>query len=78
MKGRLFIQFIALILVSYIQQVINEQDILKLGTVSEMLEELELLNTVKFAGHYGQITSELTKKQREIFKAFDLDPKTYV
>lgn len=78
MKGRLFIQFIALILISYIQQVINKQDILKFNTVSELLEELELLNTVKFASHYGQITSELTKKQKEIFEAFDLDLKTYV
>lgn len=78
MKGRLFIQFIALILVSYIQQIINEQDKIKFRTVSELLEELELLNTVKFASHYGQITSELTKKQREIFKAFGLDTKTYV
>lgn len=78
MKGRLFIQFIALILISYIQQVINKQEIFKFDTVSELLEELELLNTIKFASHYGQITSELTKKQKEIFAAFDLDPKTYV
>jgi len=78
MKGRLFIQFIALILVSYIQQIINKQDIFKFGTVSELLEELELLNTVKFSNHYDQITSELTKKQKEIFTAFDLDLKTYV
>jgi transposase len=78
MKGRLFIQFIALILISYIQQVINKQETFKFDTVSELLEELELLNTVKFASHYGQITSELTKKQKEIFVVFDLDPKTYV
>lgn len=77
MKGRLFIQFIALILISYIQQVINKQ-VLKFNSVSELLEELELLNTVKFTNHYGQITSEITKKQKEIFTAFDLDPKTYV
>ena len=78
MKGRLFIQFIALILISYIQQVINRQEIFKFDTVSELLEELELLTVVKFASHYGQITSELTKKQKEIFTAFELDPKTYV
>lgn len=43
MKGRLFIQFIALILVSYTQQIINEQDKFKFGTVSESFEKLELL-----------------------------------
>lgn len=78
MKGRLFIQFIALILISYIQLVINQRDVFKFCTVSELFEELELLKAVKFANHYGQITSELTKKQREIFTSFNLDPKTYV
>ena len=78
MKGYLFIQFIALILLSYIQQIINQQDVFKFETVSEVLEELELPSTVKFTNHCGQITSELTKKQKEIFKALDLDPKTYV
>ena len=79
MRGRLFVQFIALIFVSHVQRVMGEKDLfLTFGSFSSLLEELELLNTVKFSGHYGQITSETTKKQREIFEAFDLDLQTYV
>lgn len=73
MKGRLFIQFIALILVSFIHRVMNEKNLFKLGSLSGLIQELELLSTVTFSGHYNQVTSELTKKQKEIFKAFDID-----
>lgn len=73
MRGRFFIQFIALILLSYIHKVVNEKDLSKLGSIPCLLEELELLHTIKFQGKTSCMTSELTKKQREIFKAFDID-----
>jgi len=78
MRGRLFIQFVALILTSYIQRVMREKDLFKLGSMSDLLGELDLLNTVKFEGHQGKIITELTKKQKELFAAFDIDLKTYV
>lgn len=78
MKGRLFIQFIALILTSYIHQVISEKNLFKFGCMSGLLEELDLLNEIKFSGLYGKINSELTKKQKEIFSAFGIKPKTSV
>ena len=78
MKGRLFIQFIALILTSYIHQVIAEKNLFKFGCMGGLLEELDLLNEIKFAGRYGKINSELTKKQKEIFSAFGIKPLTSV
>lgn len=78
MKGRLFIQFIALILVSYIHKVMGDNDLFKLGSMSCLLKELNLLNTVSITGTKKPIFSEQTKKQREIFQAFGIDPKTYV
>jgi transposase len=78
MKGRLFIQFIALILVSYIHKVMSDNDLFKLGSMSCLLKELNLLNTVSITGTTKLIFSEQTKKQREIFQAFGIDPKTYV
>ena len=44
----------------------------------ELLEELDLLNTVQFSGRYGRVTSELTKKQKKFFAAFDVNLQTYV
>jgi len=78
MKGRLFIQFIALILASYIHKVMSEKDLFKIGSMSFILKELDLLNTVSFTGTKKPIISELTKKQRDIFKAFGIDQQTYV
>ena len=78
MKGRLFIQFIALILASYIHKVMSEKDLFKIGSMSFILKELDLLNIVSITGTKKPIISELTKKQRDIFKAFGIDPQTYV
>lgn len=78
MRGRLFIQFLALILVSYIQKAMSEKDLFRFGSLSHLLEELELMRMVKYEGHYGNVTSESTKRQREIFDAFGIDLKTYV
>ena len=78
MRGRLFIQFGALILVSYIHQVMNEKNLFKFGCMTGLLEELDLLNEIKFSGRYGKIPSELTKKQKEIFTAFGINPQTPV
>ena len=78
MRGRLFIQFIALILISYIHRVMSEKDLFKNDSMPELLEELDLLNTVQFSGRYGRVTSELTKKQKKFFAAFDVNLQTYV
>ena len=78
MRGRLFIQFIALIFVSYAYKVMHEKDLFRFGSLSNVIDELELLNVVKFSGNYGEITSEVTKKQKEIFDAFGIVEKTSV
>ena len=78
MKGRLFIQFIALILTSYIHQVMGEKGLFKSRCMRGLLEELDLLNEIKFSSRYGKINSELTKKQKEIFTAFGIAVPTYV
>lgn len=78
MKGRLFIQFISLILVSYIHKVMSDEDLFKFGSMSCLLKELKLLNTVSTTGTKKLIFSEQTKRQREIFEAFGINPKTYV
>jgi transposase len=53
MRGRLFIQFLALIFVSYIQKIMSENDLFRFGSLSNLLEELELMRMVKYEGHYG-------------------------
>ncbi len=42
-------------------------------TVRELLREMEALTKVKFSGKYGHILTELTKPQRQILNALDIN-----
>jgi hypothetical protein len=75
--GRLFIQFIALILISALRKQMRESGLIEHYTVRELLREMETLTKVNYSGKYGHILTELTKPQRQILKALDipiLDP----
>jgi len=74
MKGRLFIQFIALIFISYILKIAHEKDIFKLfGSVSSILDELKLRNEILVSSRAKPIFTETTKSQRIILEAFGFD-----
>jgi len=74
MKGRLFIQFVALIFISYILKVAHEKNIFKLfGSVSSILDELKLRNEMQISNCTKSIFTETTKNQRLILDAFDFD-----
>src|SRR3990167_2345754 len=73
MKGRLFIQFIALIFISYISKIAHEKGVFKLfGSVAGILDELKLYNEVSISGQRQKICSERTKAQKVILEAFGL------
>jgi len=71
--GRLFIQFIALIYVSALRKEMRKSDLIKQYTVRELLQETETLTKIKYSGKYGHIITEMTKPQREIFTALNID-----
>lgn len=71
MQGRIFIGFIALILTSYIRNVMQQHSLYKTFTFSSLLAELKKLKIVLFSGNTSLIT-EYTKKQKAIFRAFQL------
>lgn len=74
MRNRLFMQFIALIFMSRIRKAI--QDKLPDGGYSakKLLQELDSLTTTYHTGRYKDRLSEISKVQREILQAFDIDP----
>jgi hypothetical protein len=72
MKGRLFIQFIAMIILSQIRNVLREQKELASYTARCLLKEMESLTTIHYSGTYKDKHSEVTKRQREILAAFNL------
>jgi hypothetical protein len=70
--GRLFVQFIALILISAIRKEMRSSKLIEKYTVRELLQEMKTLTKVKYSGKYGHILTEVTKAQRDILKALDI------
>jgi transposase len=71
--GRLFVQFIALIYVSALRKQMREADLMKHYTVRELLQETETLVRISYSGTYGHILTELTKPQRDILNALNIN-----
>ena len=70
--GRLFIQFLALILISALRKEMRASGLIEKYTVRELLREMETLTKVKYSGKYGHILTEVTKAQREILEALGI------
>ncbi len=71
-NGRLFVKFIALIQHSKILSTIKNDDKLKNYSLNEIMSELKKLK-LNYFGDDKIILTELTKKQKLIFKAFNID-----
>ena len=72
-NGRLFVQFIALIYMSALRQVMRTSGLIKQYTVRELLQEMQTLTKVKYTGRYGHILTEVTKSQRNILSALNIE-----
>jgi transposase len=69
--GRLFLKFLSLIIYSALQRTMREQQLFAKYSVRELLYELKKLRVVEMLN--GQcLLTEISKRQREIFKAFDI------
>jgi transposase len=71
--GRLFVQFIALILMSELRRTMRETKLIELYTVRELLLEMDPLTKIRYEGKYGQILTEVTKPQREILALLKIE-----
>jgi transposase len=71
--GRLFVQFIALILMSELRRAMRESRLIERYTVRELLLEMDPLTKIRYEGKYGTILTEVTKPQREILALLKID-----
>ena len=76
MDGRIFVQFIALILMSALRKKIRETGLLEKYTVRELLLEMETLTKIRYSGKYGHILTEVTKPQRHILESLGINLET--
>ena len=71
--GRLFVQFIALILMSALRSQMRTSSLIEKYTVRELLLEMEPLTQIRYTGKYGSIITEVTKPQREILSSLGIE-----
>ena len=71
--GRLFVQFIALVLMSELRRSMRESKLIERYTVRELLLEMDPLTKINYDGKYGMILTEVTKTQREILKLLGIE-----
>jgi transposase len=75
LDGKLFVEFIALIIMSYIKKKMLSAKLFRKFTMQELLDQLNLIECFKQKGkspRYG----EITKKQREIYEALGVQSPT--
>jgi len=66
LDGKLFVQFIALIYLSYIKKAMSENNLFKSYTMQELLDEFDIIERFEQPGRKHHI-GEMTKKQKELF-----------
>lgn len=71
LEGKLFVEFIALIYLSYIKKKMEERDLFKKYTLQSLLDELDVIESYEAPGS-DVIVGEVLKKQSELYKEMDV------
>jgi hypothetical protein len=73
LNGKLFVEFIALIYLSYVKKKMQDAGLFTKWTLQGLLDELDTIELFEAPGH-GRQLGEVTKKQEEIYEALDVLP----
>ncbi len=71
LEGKLFVQFVALIYVSYIHKHMKESHLYKNYSMQSMLDDLDIIERFDYQGQRYHC-SEITNKQKELYKCFGI------
>lgn len=74
MEGRIFIQFIALLLTTRLKQVMNEAGWYKNHDLQKVISEMKTVRSVSINGTRKKYTTELTPFQKDIYELYGLTP----
>lgn len=72
LDGKLFVQFVALIFLSYITKAMIDNDLFKKSTMQELLDELDIIERFDLPGHRHHI-GEMTKKQLSLYECLGVN-----
>lgn len=77
LEGKLFVQFIALIYLSYIDKAMSDQKLYKTMTMQELLDEFDVIECFEHPGHKLHF-GEITKKQKSLYTAMGVEVPSLV
>jgi transposase len=75
LDGKLFVEFIALIYLSYIKKQMHDAELFKKFTMQQLLDEFDVIECFEHPGHEMRI-GEVTKRQIELYGAMGIEPPT--
>ena len=73
LEGKLFVQFVALIYLSYIKKAMNDHNLFKDYTMQELLDELDVIECFEQPGCRPRI-GEMTKRQLGLYNLLGVLP----
>ncbi|SFE66508.1 hypothetical protein SAMN04488086_1081, partial [Trichococcus pasteurii] len=68
LNGKLFVEFIALIYLSYVKKKMQDAELFNQWTLQGVLDELDMIELFEAPGH-GRVLGEVTTKQKELYEA---------
>jgi transposase len=75
LEGKLFVQFVALIYLSYIKKEMSDHQLFGKYTLQELLDELDIIERFEHPGKEYFI-GEVTKKQQDLYESLGIDAPT--
>ena len=75
--GKLFIQFVALMYLSYIKKHMDDHDLFKSYTMQTLLDDLYIIEYYQQPGRAHHL-SEITKKQASLYDAMEVELPTWI
>ena len=72
LEGKLFIQFLALIYLSYIDKAMSDKKLYKTMTMHDLLDELDIIECFGHPGHRLHF-GEITAKQKSLYAALGVE-----
>jgi transposase len=73
LDGKLFVEFVALIIMSFIKRKMQETELFKSNTMQEALDQIDLIECFEQKGRALRYV-EITDRQRGIYEAFGVKP----
>ena len=75
LDGKLFVEFVALILIAYINKKMQNQGLYKDYTMQQMLDKLDVIECFEYPGHERYI-GEILEKQKALYIKLGVEPPT--